>query len=458
MAIGSVADVGETSSGVARPIQSVGIVGAGMMGVSIVAVHLRHGLPVVIDDSDQRALDEARERIVGELMQDMAQDHAHRLANSLVHVARAEKWDSPHLCKAPTGRAPTEGWSRQTGTVPFFRSLGACDLVVESIAESPPAKQQLYARLETELGAHAVWASNTSTIPIGRLAARMADPGRFCGFHFCHPVRSRPLVEVIRGPKTSDGTIAAVVAHAEAIGKIPVVVEDGPGFLINRLLVAYLGEALDLLLEGATVEQIDEAMSNFGMAMGPFELMDEIGLDTVLQAAWVLAEAFGERIVRSPLLVGMIKAGRLGRKSAAGFSQHEGQGAHDPLLTHMIAQWARPPKKHSARSIQRRLLLPMVLEATRILMEGKVRDARDIDLAVLFGLGFPATQGGLLGWADRRGAKAILRLLRPLAELGPRAEPTPLLEELARSGRSFYAADLPIHGRGPSPSGRVAVS
>ena len=137
--------------------------------------------------------------------------------------------------------------------------------------------------------------------------------------HFCHPVRQRPLVEIVRGPQTSQRTIAAAVAHVQGIARMPIVVEDGPGFVVNRLLFPYLSEALELLREGAPVDAIERAAAEFGMAMGPLRLMDEIGLDTILQAAWVLAAAFPERIVSSPLLVSMVKAGRLGRKTGAGF-------------------------------------------------------------------------------------------------------------------------------------------
>jgi len=398
----------------ASQINSVGIVGTGIMGTAIAAAHVRRNRPVVISDADRAALETAPERIAAELADEAAPGEVQRLVGRLVRPTTEES------------------------------VLGRCDLVIESIVETLAAKQRLFTSLQRRLADETILASNTSTIPIERLSTVLADRSRFCGFHFFHPVRGRPLVEIIRGPQTSDRTIAAAVAHGKAIDKLPIVVGDGPGFLVNRLLLPYLCEALDLLLEGAGVKAIEQAATTFGMAKGPLRLMDEIGLDTTLQAGWVLAGAFPERIAASPLLVAMIKAGRLGQKSGAGFFSYDGDPSEhgavrpDPDIDRIIAPWARPPQRHTTRSITVRLLLPMVLEATRILQEGKVRDPRDIDLGVLFGLGFPASRGGLLWWADTLGADGIVKLLQPLAELGARCEPTSLLKEMERTGKRFY--------------------
>ena len=307
----------------------------------------------------------------------------------------------------------------------------------------------------------------------------MPSPERFCGLHFCHPVRERPLVEIVRGAKTGDETIATLVAHAKAIDKLPIVVADGPGFLVNRLLLPYLAEALELLMEGASIEMIENAALEFGMAKGPFRLMDEIGLDTTLQAGWSMAAAFPDRIPISPLLVALIKLGRLGQKSGAGFFSYAdpastkaidskgtvpfslaklGHPQPDPATIEIVARWVKTAHHHSAENIILRLLLPMILEATRILEEGGVwhghparegcghwqdasgtqRDPRDIDLCVIFGLGFPARRGGLLWWADTIKPAALLEMLRPLEPIGPRWQPTRLLLEMAAQGRRFY--------------------
>ncbi len=392
-------------------VKRVGIVGAGRMGTAIAAAHLRHCIPVVIHDLSDTALQNAWPLIAAELGKSTADIQS--VVGRLVHLTND------------------------------LAEMASCDLVLEAVAETLAAKLDVYSRLQLNLAKHTIVASNTSTIPIGRLAQGATDASRFCGMHFCHPVHRRPLVEIVRGPETSDETATTAVAHAFAIEKIPIVVQDGPGFVVNRLLFPYLGEALELLREGASIEAIDRAATDFGMAMGPLRLMDEIGLDTTLQAAWVLSAAFPERIVSSPLLVSLIKAGRLGQKSGGGFFSYREPMSDEVIgpaiaeIAPMVARCVYSQRPETDISPER-LILPMLLEATRILGDGRASHPRDIDLAVLFGLGFPVETGGLMFWADTQGAKRILSSLGSLAELGPRAEPTPLLSTWASHGGKFY--------------------
>ncbi len=398
-----------------QTVTSVGIVGAGMMGAAIAAAHLNHDLPVVITDTDRGALVGARNRIAAELAHALPGDQTRERVERLVRSSEQ------------------------------LADVARCDLVIESIVESMPAKQQLYDRLQPHLGRGTMLVSNTSTIPIGRLAVRLNSPEQFCGLHFLHPVHCRPLVEVVRGDRTGDQTIARAVAHAKAIDKMPIVVADGPGFLVNRLLMPYLGEAIGLLLEGATIEQIEQAATGFGMAKGPLTLLDEIGLDTTLRGGWELENPGSDRINSAPLLVAMVKAGRLGRKSGAGFLEYADPsddtmpGRPDSRIEPIVAQWAQQPRQHDPQSIICRLLLPMVLEATRIIEQRKLRDPRDIDLCVLFGLGFPTHRGGLLWWADSLSAARVVAMLQPLQRLGQPYHPTPLLQEMANTAGRFYA-------------------
>ena len=394
-----------------RKIRSVGIVGAGLMGTAIAAAHVRHGLPVLIHDADEETLRRAAAVIAAELAETEEVLPPASLARFVRPAALAE--------------------------------VGHCDLVIESIVESLAAKRQLYEHLQEHLGRHTIVTSNSSTIPIAQLTGGWTDAARFCGLHFCHPVRQRPLVEIVRGPRTSPRTIATAVAHVHAVARVPIVVEDGPGFVVNRLLFPYLSEALQLLREGTPLEAIEGAAIEFGMAMGPLRLMDEIGLDTALQAAWVLGAAFPERVVSSPLLVSLVKAGRLGQKTGAGFFCYDGSAARpaaalDPALAALLAPWIDAPPRTDSENIACRLVLPMLLEATRLLEEGKVGHPRDIDAAVLLGLGFPAATGGLLRWADDVGAPRVVALLQSLVRMGSRAEPTPMLRTLADTGGSFY--------------------
>lgn len=391
-----------------REIRNVGIIGAGTMGVSIAAAHVLCGIPVLLHDNDPLALERAPTIIARELCESGFRDDLRVSFRPTHELAEAAQ----------------------------------CDLVIEAIAETPAAKLELYSSLRKHLPSQTLVASNTSTIALQRLAIAVEDTSRFFGLHFCHPVAQRPLVEIVRGAFTGDATIATAIGHIQRMGRIHMVVCDGPGFVVNRLLFPYLSEGLTLLAEGVSVEAIEQAATQFGMAMGPLAMMDEIGLDTVLQAAWVLAAAFPDRIVSSPSLVSLVKARRLGRKTGAGFFAYrksatgEVSAAIDPTLADILAPWINATRTtYEPTILSYRLMLPMVLEATRILEEKAVDDVRDIELALLFGLGFPASKGGLLWWADSLGANRIVELLR---HASVRSEPTPMLLSMAKHQKRFY--------------------
>ncbi len=255
------------------------------------------------------------------------------------------------------------------------------------------------------------------------------------------------LVEVIRGSKTSDQTVATAVAYAKRIGKMPIVVNDGPGFLVNRLLMPYMNEALELVREGAAIKDVENAAKKFGMPMGPIALYDMVGLDTAVYAGKVLVEAFPERFHGNPILPALVKAGRLGQKSGLGFySYHKKKkAAPDPELDRFLQPHIKSvPKSFGKNELSDRLFLSMLVEATRILEEHLVRDPRDIDLGLIFGIGFPPFKGGLLFWADTIGLPKIVESLKAYEPLGERYQPTALLVELASSGDTFY--DQPAHG------------
>jgi len=429
------------------PIREVGVIGAGVMGAAIAGEHVRHGFPVAICDASEAAL------------------------------------RSVHSTISQEGR-------RLVRLTSDPAALAQCDLVIESIGETAAAKQHLYAQLLPHLKPSAIVASNTSTIPIAELAAALPNPERFCGMHFFHPVAKRPLVEVVCGPTTSKATVARVVGHVQALQRRAIVAQDGPGFIVNRLLFPHLAEALTMLSEGVAPEAIERAAVDFGMAMGPLRLMDEIGLDTTLQAGWVLAMAFPDRIVASPLLVTMVKAKQLGCKSGAGFfvydetssarlsqqtdriansvpllrrssagadplagtackqavahgsAQHGSESAApgiNPALAKRIAQWAVAgnANRQTPQAIADRLLLPMVCEAARILEEGRASGPEEIDAGTVLGLGFPASRGGLLSWADTLGAAEVINRIQSLGA-ACRNEPPKLLVDLAKRQGLFY--------------------
>jgi 3-hydroxyacyl-CoA dehydrogenase len=305
----------------------------------------------------------------------------------------------------------------------------------------------LYQRLEPLLPAHAVFCSNTSTIPISDLAAGLTRPEQFCGLHFFNPVRQMPLVEVIRGRATSDETIATASAYARRIGKSPIIVNDGPGFLVNRVLLPYMNEALLLLEEGASIKQVDRAATAFGLPMGAITLYDTVGLDVALHAGGVMQAAFPDRVVPSTILPAMVQAGRLGKKAGRGFFDYSGKkkdrGEDSPEVAALIASHRRGERKFTPEELTDRLLLPMLLEATRVLDDGVAANARDVDLALIYGIGFPPFRGGLFFWADTIGAATILEKLKAYNSLGERFAPTKLLTDLAQSQGKFYKENKP---------------
>jgi 3-hydroxyacyl-CoA dehydrogenase/enoyl-CoA hydratase/3-hydroxybutyryl-CoA epimerase/3-hydroxyacyl-CoA dehydrogenase/enoyl-CoA hydratase/3-hydroxybutyryl-CoA epimerase/enoyl-CoA isomerase len=402
-----------------RKINSVAVVGAGIMGAGIAAANLKRDLPVALADASAAAIEAGVKKVLDEV----------------AYNKETKKPDPERAVK----------YAARLNSTFSDSELAASDLVIEAIVESAEPKKKLYARLEPQLGAETIIGSNTSTIPITSLAEGLARPERFCGIHFFNPVRKMPLVEVIRGKRTSDETIATAVAYAKSIGKSPIVVNDGPGFLVNRLLLPYMNESLELILEGAEIKQIERVAKNFGMPMGPITLYDVVGLDTCVMAGRVMVEAFPDRTVVNDILMVLLKAGRLGQKTGAGFyayAKGSERGQPDPKLDELIRPLMRGQRKFNDAEIEARMFLPMVLEATRLLTDKVVRDVRDVDLGLIYGIGFPPFKGGLLFWADTLGAAKIVEMLKPLESLGERARPTPLLLDMARSGKKFYQLDL----------------
>jgi 3-hydroxyacyl-CoA dehydrogenase/enoyl-CoA hydratase/carnithine racemase len=409
--------VGDSGKAEPRTIAAPGVVGAGIMGAGIAAANLRAGFATALVDVNAEALAASVPGILEEAA-----------------WSRLTKRSDPAAALALAGRLQT---------APGRAALAGCDLVVESVLERTDLKQRVLADIERAVAPDAIIATNTSTNPIAKLAEALAEPTRFCGMHFFNPVRRMVLVEVIRGPATSDATVAAVVAHAKRLGKCPVVVRDSPGFLVNRVLMPYLHEAVEMIREGVEPARIDRVARGFGMPMGPIELYDMIGLDTAFYAGLVLSAAYGDRIEASPLIPAFVKAGRLGRKTGAGFYRFQGTGpkartiGSDEEAARIVARYALPARETPDRTLADRLFLPMLLEALRVLDEGIVRDGRDVDLAVIHALGFPPFRGGLFAWADSLGAAEVLRRLEPLADLGVRMHPTERLLAIAQARGRF---------------------
>jgi 3-hydroxyacyl-CoA dehydrogenase / enoyl-CoA hydratase / 3-hydroxybutyryl-CoA epimerase len=289
------------------------------------------------------------------------------------------------------------------------------------------------------VNARGIFASNTSSIPIGRIAEASSRPEAVLGMHYFSPVQKMPLLEVIVTPRTAKEVTATAVAVGKKQGKTVIVVNDGPGFYTSRILAPYMNEASEILIEGAAVEDIDRALVDFGMPVGPITLLDEVGIDVGAKVGKILHDAFGERMAPPKGLDKLIADGRLGRKSRKGFYTYGGKKKEVDATVYDLLPGGRERKKPSRDEISERVVLQMVNEAIRCLGERIVRSARDGDIGAVFGLGFPPFLGGPFRYADAIGPKVLLdRLERWHDKFGERFEPAPLLVEHARTGERFY--------------------
>jgi 3-hydroxyacyl-CoA dehydrogenase/enoyl-CoA hydratase/3-hydroxybutyryl-CoA epimerase len=306
------------------------------------------------------------------------------------------------------------------------------------VVEDLEIKRRVFAELEVRVRPDALLATNTSSLSVDAIAGGLQHPERFCGFHFFNPVHRMPLVEVVRGTRTSDLALVRAVQFARALGKTPVVVRDAPGFVVNRLLMPYLREAMHLVEDGYTITDVDAAMKRFGMPMGPFGVLDEVGLDVAQKVAMVLGQAFPDRMTAAPALEKLVSAGRLGKKSGLGFYRHRGSRREpDPRVPELIGL-SRRPRAANLDTLAERMVLAIVNEGARCLEDGVVADAHQLDLAMIFGSGFPPFRGGPMRHADTLGLPTVEARLNALrAEKGERYAPARLLAQLAESGGRF---------------------
>jgi 3-hydroxyacyl-CoA dehydrogenase / enoyl-CoA hydratase / 3-hydroxybutyryl-CoA epimerase len=314
-----------------------------------------------------------------------------------------------------------------------------CEIVVEAVVENVEIKRQVLREFEAVAKPTAIFATNTSTIPITEIAVQAARPENVAGMHFFNPVDRMPLVEVIRGAKTSDAAMATVANFARKLGKTVVYCNDGPGFVVNRILGPYMNESGFLLEEGNTIESIDKAMVGFGMPMGPMALLDEVGIDVAAKVAKILGSAFGDRMEPSHVVDTLYADGRYGKKNGKGLYLYEAgkrQGP-DPSVYKLLGVKATHPA--DAPAVVERMIFAMVNEAAMILEEKIVASAAELDLAMIMGTGFPPFRGGLLRYADKLGLPYILARLDDLAQKhGKRFLATAALRKLAERDGKFY--------------------
>jgi 3-hydroxyacyl-CoA dehydrogenase/enoyl-CoA hydratase/3-hydroxybutyryl-CoA epimerase/3-hydroxyacyl-CoA dehydrogenase/enoyl-CoA hydratase/3-hydroxybutyryl-CoA epimerase/enoyl-CoA isomerase len=397
-----------------REVRRVGVIGAGIMGAGIAGANLRRGVPAVLTDSVPQALQKGVAAIT-------------KVMQTRIEIGRMTQQEMLSALSL----------LNSTSNVGH---LSDCDVVIEAVVENEEVKSKLFSELQGVVRPDAILASNTSTISITRMAQAVKNPENLAGMHYFNPVDRMQLVEVIRGAKTSDVTVATLVALAKKIGKTPIVVKDCPGFLVNRILFPYLNEAMALLEEGAEPRTIDRVATDFGMPMGPITLSDMVGLDTTLYAGQVIHRAFEDRVKGNKILPALVAAGRLGQKTGSGFYSYAkgSRGADDPTFAPILEKCRSAQRDISQEEIRDRLFLPMLIEASLVLEEGIVRDPSDVDMGLILGIGFPPQHGGLLRWADTETLTKLLARLAKYESLGKRFHPTQQMRQLAASGKGFF--------------------
>jgi len=396
-----------------RKVERVGVLGGGLMGSGIAYVTVNAGLPVRLREKDDAAAARALASVRG-----LLDERVER--RSIDKLERAEKM---RLLTAATD------WS----------GLASVDLLVEAVFEDLALKQEMVKAFEA-VNPAGIFASNTSSIPIGKIAEVARRPEAVLGMHYFSPVNKMPLLEVIATPRTSKEAIATAVAVGKKQGKTVIVVGDGPGFYTSRILGPYMNEAAHLLVEGAAIEALDDALVRFGFPVGPITLLDEVGIDVGAKVGKILHGAFGDRMSPPEALHAVVEAGRLGRKNKKGFYTYDGKEKRVDATVYDLVPGGRTRKAFAPEEIQERVVLQMVNEAIRCLGEGILRSARDGDVGAVFGLGFPPFLGGPFRHADALGTRSLLERMEALrARHGARFEPAPLLVEKGKTGGRFHA-------------------
>ncbi len=397
------------------PVRTLGIVGAGFMGAGIASVAVQQGTPVRLKDTD-----------------------AARVGKGIAAVSAVLK---ERLRKKQLTRGQYDDALALAGGTVEYTGFGNANLVIEAVFEELSLKHRVLAEVEPRLPDDAVYASNTSTIPIARIAEASARPGRVLGMHFFSPVHKMPLLEVIATPRTDRDAIVTAVAYGKQLGKTVIVVNDAPGFFTTRTLSAYMNEAGRLLEEGASVESVDGALVDFGFPVGPITLLDEVGIDVGGKVGQVLGEAFGARLASSEAMRRVVASGRTGRKGKKGFYLYdEGgeRGGVDASIYELLPHGS-VRREIDAEEIRQRCVLAMVNEAALCLEQGVLRSPRDGDVGAVFGIGFPPFRGGPFRYVDTLGASDVVDSLEALNGRFPgRFAPAELLVEYGRGRKRFY--------------------
>jgi len=404
-----------------KPVKRAAVIGAGIMGGGIAYQSAVTGTPIVMKDIAQQGLDLG----TGEAQK--------QLKKQLAKGRISEK----KMLEVMSAIVPTLD----------YELFAEADLVVEAVIENTGIKQNVLAEVETRLRDDAVLTSNTSTISISLLAKSLQRPQNFCGMHFFNPVPLMPLVEVIRGENSSEQTLATTMAFGQSLGKTPILVNDCPGFLVNRILFPYFGAFSQLVYDGADFREIDRVMEAFGWPMGPAYLLDVVGIDTAAHAQNVMAEGIPQRMryeFKTAIDL-MHENGCYGQKTGSGFYKYEVdksgrvQKIFDESILMQLQSIQKAQKQFSDQEIIDRMMLALCLETVRCLEDNIIGTAIEADMGLILGLGFPRFRGGALRYIDSVGSRAFCEMADRYAELGPLYLPTAGLRKMAETDQKFYS-------------------
>lgn len=405
----------------ARPVKQGAVLGAGIMGGGIAYTSALRGTPVRLKDIAQAQLD-------------LGTGEARKQLSKLVKGGRLPQEKADAVLASIAAQLTYTGFD-------------GVDVVIEAVVENLGLKHKVLAELEGVVRSDTVIASNTSSLRIDDIAAPLARPENFVGMHFFNPVPVMPLVEVIRGSKTSDAAVSTAVGYAVAMGKTPIVVKDCPGFLVNRILTAYMRGFLQLVADGADFERVDQVMEAFGWPMGPAYLEDVVGIDTGAHVSDIISAGYAERMppLKGDALRLMAQHKRYGQKNGIGFYRYESDPNGKPRRsvaedTRALLATIQPdvPREFSEQEIVERMMLPLIIEAAHALEEGVVGSPVELDMALLLGIGFPAYLGGALKYVDWLGAAQVCDRAAAYAHLGKAYEPTRQLRAMAATGGKYY--------------------
>jgi 3-hydroxyacyl-CoA dehydrogenase/enoyl-CoA hydratase/3-hydroxybutyryl-CoA epimerase len=417
----------ELNKGARRPqgvpptkVKKLAVIGAGFMGASVGYVSARAGIDVVLIDRDQESADKGKA-------------HAKAVIDDLVKKGRAKDSDRDATL------------SRISATADYG-AIKDCDLVIEAVFEDRKVKADTYAKAQPLIGPDAIFASNTSTLPINSLAEEFKDQGKFIGIHFFSPVEKMMLVEIILGNNTGDRALATALDYVRQIGKTPIVVNDSRGFFANRCVLRFTAEGLEMLMEGVPPAMIENTAKMAGMPVGPLSLSDEVALDLVLKIMKATEADLGANAVdqaQKKLMVEMVeKQGRFGRKNSKGFYDYPEKGKGQKSLWAGLSALQPKhldPDTLDVEELKQRFLVVQAVEAARTVEDHVIVDPREADVGSILGFGFAPFTGGTLSYIDFMGTKTFVELCHKLEKkYGSRFTPPKLLEEMAAKGETFY--------------------